>query len=117
MNIYRHLSELRKAIPDCHLAAFIDLNANMVMAHEARSKPPQERLDGLADQAERLLKAPGMDGPIDHVLIVSGENLEVFGKGAADGVAMVCGLDTSVEKAVQHGKTWLEQLQHEGIAV
>lgn len=111
MDMVEQLSDLRQTLPGCHLAAFIDLSARMVLAHEARSKAPQERLDGLADRAARLLTTPDVATPSpDHALAVSDHNIEIFLRAAPDAddsLALVCSNDTDAEAAVDAGFAFL----------
>lgn len=105
MDMAAQLSQLRRDIPGCHVAAFVDLDARMVLVLDARSKAPQERLDGLADRARRLLNVPGQQD-LNHAVAISSANLEVFLRGAAgseDGLALVCGLETDLEAALDEG--------------
>lgn len=110
MDIASHLSDLRGRISGCHVAAFIDLSAKMVLAHDARSKLPQERLDGLADRAERLLKTPGLIDGADHVVAVSSDNLEIFIRAETESLAFVCNTSADVDQAVEHGQAWFAQV-------
>ncbi len=114
MDVSERLSNLRSAVPGCHLAAFIDLSSKMVLAVNARSNQPQERLDVLADQAERLLSAPDViiEDPApsqpsahipDYVVTSSPENLEVFVRSAGDAneaLGLVCAINTDIELAL-----------------
>ncbi|MEO0750347.1 MAG: hypothetical protein AAFY25_00940 [Pseudomonadota bacterium] len=106
MDMPAQLSELRRAVPGCHVAAFVDLSARMVLSHDARSKAPQERLDGLADRARQLLSAPGLPG-VDHAMAISGDSLELFLGAGDDGLALVCGTGTDVEAALTHARAVL----------
>ncbi|MEO0371051.1 MAG: hypothetical protein AAF231_06310 [Pseudomonadota bacterium] len=114
MDITAQLSQLRSTIPGCHVAAFIDLSARMVLAQDARGKAPQERMDGLADRAVSLLDTPGIgaDTP-DHAIALSADNQEVFLRSSEDssyGLCLVCGLATNTQSAVKAGLTMLRGL-------
>lgn len=107
MDMATQLADLRRALPGCHVAAFIDLSARMVLSHDARSKAPQERLDALADRAGRLLTTPGMavHAP-DHAMAISEDNVEIFLRAAPDAedsIALVCGLDVDADAACSAG--------------
>lgn len=112
MDMAAQLSDLRQAVPGCHVAAFVDLSAKMMMTHDARSKAPQERLDDLAERALRLLTTPGVAEPApDHVVCVSADNLEIFLRAdpaSDDSLVLVCGLSTDVGTAVQTGLALLK---------
>lgn len=110
MDMAAKLSDLRQTIPGCHLAAFMDLSARMVLAHDARSKPPQERLDGLADRARRLLNTP--DVALNHAIAISEDNLEIFlcsAPASEDSLALVCGVETDVYAAIEVGLALLRE--------
>ncbi len=111
MEIAAQLSDLRSAIPGCHVAAFVDLSTRMVLAHDTRSKVPQERLDGLADRAVALLDTPITgDVPPDHAIAISADNQEVFLRAvpkSSDGLCLVCGHDTDAQAATKAGLTLL----------
>lgn len=55
MSVSEGLNNLRAAVPGCQLAAFIDLQASMVLAVSAQTKQRQELLGALADSASRHL--------------------------------------------------------------
>ncbi|MEO0749291.1 MAG: hypothetical protein AAFZ10_13075 [Pseudomonadota bacterium] len=113
MDMAAKLCDLRVALPGCHVAAFVDLSAKMVMAHDARSKALQERLDDLAERALRLITMPGVAEPApDHAICVSADNLEIFLRAdpaSDDSLVLVCGLRTEVTKAVETGLTLLKE--------
>mgnify|MGYP001799989803 CR=1 FL=1 len=112
MDITEPLAMLRRDIPGCHVAAFLDLSARMTLAHDARSKAPQERLDGLADRAQRLLSVPGLSVP-DHAVALSPENFELFlrtNENSDDGLALVCGVDTDLDAALTQARAMLTGL-------
>lgn len=118
MDISIRLSDLRRTIPGCHVAAFIDLSARMVLVHDARSKAPQERMDGLADRAVSLLDTPGIDQATpNYAMAVSEDNLEIFLRAMSesdDGLCLVCGLDTDPQTAAQAGLSMLRGIAHAG---
>lgn len=58
------LEGLRQAVPGCGLAAYIDLDAELVLSASGTKKPRQETLDGLARTAASLL--PGSPDPQPH---------------------------------------------------
>lgn len=114
MDIAAQLSDLRRDVSGCHIAAFVDLSAKMVMAHDARSKAPQERLDALADRAERLLNTPDVAPPtVMHALAISEHGLEIYLRDASrtdDSLALVCSPDAHVEMAIERGVSLLQGL-------
>lgn len=66
MTIGDLLNELRIAVPECRLAAYIDLNAELVLTVSTAEKPPQETLDGLAETAAWIM--PMGASPIEQCL-------------------------------------------------
>jgi len=56
------LNEMRAAIPECRLIAFVDLNATLVLACSSAVRPPQEALDDIAETAGRIM--PRSDDPL-----------------------------------------------------
>lgn len=114
MTMAEKLCDLRKMIPGCHVAAYIDLSSKIVLLHDARSKTPQERLDGLADRAARLLGTPGvLQSPLTQTAALSADNVEVFLRidpSSADSLALVCNVETDVEDAAQQGLGLLKEM-------
>lgn len=114
MDIARQLSDLRNAIPGCHVAAFIDLSTRMVLAHDARSKAPQERMDGLADRAVSLIDTPCIgDTTPDHAIAISEDNQEIFLRAMSDrsdGLCLVCSHATDTQAATNAGLKLLRGL-------
>ncbi|MEM7731936.1 MAG: hypothetical protein AAF280_04035 [Pseudomonadota bacterium] len=114
MDVTRQLCDLRRAISGCHVAALIDLSARMVLACDARSKAPQERMDGLADRAVSLLDAPGIgDTAPDYAIAMSEDNQEIFLRtptDSSDGLCLVCGHQTDARAAADAGLQLLRGL-------
>ncbi len=118
------LQGLRDAVPGCHVAAFIDISSQMVLAVDARSKQPQERLDTLAERAVELLGAseavfseelPASTGPVqpDYALALSPANLEIYLRSAVqpdEALGLVCGLGSDFENALIHGEAALRAI-------
>lgn len=122
------LGRFRQAVPGCHVAAFIDLTSEMVLAVSARSKQPQERLDALAERAAELFAAPmaalsdaagvpAGDSPPDFFLSVTPENLLAFirtGTDAPEALGLVCAPGADVEALLRQGSTTLAAIGVEG---
>lgn len=117
MDMAAELSRVRSDVQGCHLIAFIDLSARMVLVYDARSKPPQERLDGLADRSQRLLTTPDVADPMpDHAMVITEDNLEIYLRGAPtteDSLALVCSLRTDAQSAIDTGFALLKGLDHD----
>jgi hypothetical protein len=120
MNMVEKLASLRAGIPGCHVATFIDLGSKMVMAVDARSKQPQERLDTMADRADRLFASPrvimtGMsEHPPDKIVTVTQLNVEAFLRvdgTSEDALGLVCDHSVDIEKAVQLGRALLADME------
>lgn len=65
MRIGDLLDELRSALPDCRLCAYIDLDVQLVLSCSAAARQRQERLDDLAKLAAALM-APSQAQPLDR---------------------------------------------------
>lgn len=55
MALKQVLSQIRQGSPGCHLAAYVDLKAKLVLGIDAEKSPKQETLNELAEAAHAAL--------------------------------------------------------------
>lgn len=121
MEMSQRLTDLRGSIPGCHVAAFIDLSTQMVLAVDARSKQPQERLDLLADRAKALFSTPGVtisdtigeEQIFDQVVVCSEDNTEAFVRTNADtteAIGLVCSRSANIDMALRRCQAMLADI-------
>ena len=118
------LQGLRAAVPNCHVAAFVDLSSQMVLAFDARSKQPQERLDSIAARAAEVLgeadvlisettpDVPNTAAP-DYALALSPTNLEVYLRSTLqpdEALGLICALDVAFEDLLIRGEAALRAI-------
>lgn len=117
MSVSERLDELRAAVAECQLVAFIDLEARMVLSVSSQAKQPQEHLDALGESASRLLPmAPNaltkcLSFQDDHALpdfavLMSDTNTHIFVRSSGEGHEALCcscsrnaPVDTIIDKA------------------
>ena len=112
MRIGDLLDELRGALPDCELCAFVDLDVELALSVSANNKPRQEQLDALAHLAASVLRgrsgeAAGLaDLAVPPVVTIWSSDRTVFlqrsSSDQGEGVACVCNTDPDA-KAVTSG--------------
>lgn len=94
MTIKDLLDELRSAVPDCRLAAYVDLGSALVLSASASAMPQQETLDGLADTAARLLPldsgGSARPGAPDQAVLTSAGDLLVLARSAGEPCDVIC---------------------------
>lgn len=92
MDIGQELDALRDALPDCRLAAYVDLEAELVLISSAHDKPRQEALDALAQFGAQALsgRLPGVAGAENAVLLGPAELTVVLRSPAEPGEAVCC---------------------------
>lgn len=85
------LRAFRRRLPDCELAAYVDLRSRTVLGWDGALHFPQEYLDVLCACAAHLFdSAPVAGGPVDHVLFLSPTGSRAFFRNPADPNEALC---------------------------
>lgn len=101
MSVTEGLDELRAGLPGCDLAAFIDLEAGMVLAVSAQSKQRQEVLGALGESAcqnlpmaennlARCLSLNASSAPADVAVVLSSTGTVAFVRSPVEANEALC---------------------------
>lgn len=102
MTLDQHLDALRGALPACRAAAYIDLQAELVLTASTVPGLRREMLDALAEAARRLFAAEALSGDMaaDLAVVLTVEDAHVFvrdGDEPGEALCCLCSLGTDVE--------------------
>ncbi|MDJ0827232.1 MAG: hypothetical protein QNJ16_17205 [Rhodobacter sp.] len=121
-SVTEQLDKLRASVPDARVAAFVDLESELVLANSASTRLPQEDLDRIAGSASRLLAARAdligwggsaiPDFPAEAILLTT-QGTFVFLRSPKEGneaFCCVCGTDVDANQALAHARAAVDEL-------
>ncbi|WP_216665246.1 hypothetical protein [Pseudoruegeria sp. HB172150] len=107
LSVTEILNQLRSAIAEIRLTAFIDLDSRLVLASSADTRPRQEILDAIAETGAQLLPAPNSPlaacfpdrRPPDHATLIASDMLLVYVRPAGSTEAICCRCSNGADPA------------------